>query len=240
MTAVKRIFRYIQGTHELGLLLHRSANPREIVLRLYGDSDFAGEPEENEKPLRSLTGILAFIFGVGVIYAVSSLQGCQSKSTCEAEYKTTGTAAKIAFGFRQFLEELGLPQEDPTVIYCDNQASIAVAHSNLSNVRSRAIKIDFHFVRQEIKEGRVAVKYCPTELIVADILTKALAAGQYKILRDILLGRCSPVGSVEYQPPNGLVLSADVDPISVLTSTLKLRSESAMTLLFYLACFFRN
>lgn len=32
--------------------------------------------------------------------------------------------------------------------------------------------IKYHFVRSVIKEGRISLEYCPTDEMVADVLTK--------------------------------------------------------------------
>ena len=99
--AVKRVLRYIKGTLDLKLTLRTSKDPHLVV---YADDDFAGEPEGNEFPMWSL-----------------------SLSTAVAEYKTFTIATKLVDVVRQFLEDIGFPQTEPTVMYNEDQAAIAMS-----------------------------------------------------------------------------------------------------------------
>ena len=184
--AVKHIFRYLQGTIGMGLTLHRGS--KSLVLEAYSDSDFAGEPEENLHPMHSLTGIVLYIKDVGQIYSQSSIQKTISRSTSEAEYRAAGSTAVLVSAHRQFLEEIGMRQESATIIYEDNQACIAMTKSVICSSKTRHIKLEHHYIRQQVREKEVELEYCPTSEMVADILTKALPKDQFRKLRGILLG----------------------------------------------------
>ena len=62
------------------------------------------------------------------------------------------------------------------------------------------------FVRQHIESGEIVVKWCPTEDMVADIMTKQLTGQLFKDMRDKIVHdmyvdpKCTPVirGCVEY------------------------------------------
>ena len=56
VTAVKRIFRYLQGTKAKGLIFRRGDGT--LTLKAFCDADFGGEPEGNDQPMRSTTGLL--------------------------------------------------------------------------------------------------------------------------------------------------------------------------------------
>jgi hypothetical protein len=73
----------------LGIVFRRSGNG--IQLEEFSDTDYAGEPEENDSPMRSITGMVAVIKGISTIGCTSSLQPTISRSTTEeAEYKALG------------------------------------------------------------------------------------------------------------------------------------------------------
>jgi KUP system potassium uptake protein len=137
--------------------------------------------------MRSITGMVAYIHGVGPIYSRSSLQTTISRSTAEAEYKAASTAAQFCSSFRQLLEEIGFPQTSPTTIHGDNQACLAIAGSKISGSNTRHIKLQYHYIRELILNKEVEMIYCPTEKMIADIMTKALAPAQFTYLKDILL-----------------------------------------------------
>ena len=57
--------------------------------------------------------------------------------------------------------------------------------------RSKHIDIRYHFIRDEITNNEVAVKWVRTEQQVADIFTKMLHAPRFISLRDRLVCRAS-------------------------------------------------
>jgi hypothetical protein len=59
-------------------------------------------------------------------------------------------------------------------IYAGNQGSIKIANS-CATKRSKHIYIQFHFTRSVIESGEIALEYCPKSMMMADMLTKALA-----------------------------------------------------------------
>jgi hypothetical protein len=55
----------------------------------------------------------------------------------------------------------------------DNQSTIFLANSPATTQRSKHIDIKLHFVREILAKGKVILHHCPTDKMVADILTKA-------------------------------------------------------------------
>ena len=49
--------------------------------------------------------------------------------------------------------------------------------------RSKHVAIKYHFTRDEVKKGKINVRYCKTEDMIADMLTKGLYAEQFMKLR---------------------------------------------------------
>ena len=52
--------------------------------------------------------------------------------------------------------------------------------------RTKHIDIRHHFVREAVEDGTISITYCPSEEMVADILTKGLAKDKFECLRDRL------------------------------------------------------
>jgi hypothetical protein len=187
--ACKRVFRYLQGCKTIGVTFTRN-HSKDFKLNIiaYSDADFAGEPEENDAAMRSTSGSVLFIDGVGPICAKVELQTTTALSTCEAEYYAVGKTAQMVLENREKLAELNFPQSNPTVINEDNQSTLAVVNKATSGSKLRHVKLKHQFVKELIKNKDIVLVYCPTTEMIADILTKALPRDQFLYLRDYLLG----------------------------------------------------
>ena len=85
---------------------------------------------------------------------------------------------------RALMRALGHKQQDSTLIWEDNKAAILIAENDCSSAgRSKHIDVRFKFVAQAVVEGAVRVRYTPTDLNLADLLTKALPADTFERLR---------------------------------------------------------
>jgi hypothetical protein len=184
VTAVKRVLRYIKGTLDIKLTFRKSDNPYLIV---YADSDFAGEPEGNDYPMRSTSGTILYNHGIGPIFPSVNLEKTLSLSTAEAEYKTYTVASKIIEAVVQFYEEVGFPQIKPVPIYNDNQAAIAMSKQTFSTSATRHMKLRFHYVREKIQDGSIKVQYLETGRMIADMMTKALGKVLFERFRNMLM-----------------------------------------------------
>ena len=56
----------------------------------------------------------------------------------------------------------------------------------MSHGHRKHIETKFHFLRDQVNKGRIRLKYCGTDLQLADIMTKALKANRLKLLRNML------------------------------------------------------
>ena len=76
----------------------------------------------------------------------------------------------------------------PATLFQDNMSTIQLLKNGQSNAeRTRHIALRYFFITDRIERGELQVVYKPTEEMIADIMTKALPAKQFKILRDLLL-----------------------------------------------------
>jgi hypothetical protein len=98
LTAVKWILRYLQGTLDYGLLLHR-ASPSELVV--YTDADWAGCPDTHQ----SISGYAVFL-GDNHISWSSKRHTVISRLSAEAEYRAVVNGVTEACWFHQLLQEV--------------------------------------------------------------------------------------------------------------------------------------
>ena len=59
-------------------------------------------------------------------------------------------------------------------MFSENQGAICVASETASRSLAKHIDIEVHFVREKIRIGKMTLKYLPTTIMVADVLTKGL------------------------------------------------------------------
>jgi len=79
-----------------------------------------------------------------------------------------------------------MKSDDPVKIYEDNQGSIALAKNPEFHKRTKHIDIRYHFVREKVEDGQVVLQYVSTTDMLADIMTKAITAVQFEVLRSKL------------------------------------------------------
>ena len=174
LTAVKRILRYLKKTVDLAIKYEKK---EDTVLVGYSDADWAGDQDDRH----STTGNLFVMSGSPVSW-LSKKQPMVSLSTSEAEYVALSSATQEAVWLRRLFDDLQANLKEPTVVMEDNQGAIAMAKNPVSHHRTKHIDIRYHYVREAVQEGVINLHYCPSEKMVADILTKSLPHGRFETL----------------------------------------------------------
>ena len=120
--------------------------------------------------------------------AKSVKQKIVTKSSTEGELVTLSDASSIAAGQLNFLKSMGLDFGSVTM-FQDNMSTMRLANNGRSNSdRTKHIKLRYFFVKQYLDSGEFVLVHCPTDIMVADILTKPLHGDLFKRLRGLLLG----------------------------------------------------
>ena len=88
---------------------------------------------------------------------------------------------------RNLLAELGFPQEQPTTLYMDNKAAVALAHNPHSYQKTKHLARRHHYLRECVEHGEIAVRQIPTNFNVSDIFTKALEPKKFRLFRAALM-----------------------------------------------------
>jgi len=76
--------------------------------------------------------------------------------------------------------------QDSTILMEENQETIAIARNPVAHARAKYIDIRYHYIREAVQDGIVDLRYCPTEFMIADILTKPLSKQRFEMLRDAM------------------------------------------------------
>ena len=86
------------------------------------------------------------------------------------------------------LTELGHPAAGPTVIGEDNNACLTIATTTQTSLRTRHIRIEWHFIREAVQNGDIHLEHVPSEDNPADAMTKPLRGPAFFRHRATLLG----------------------------------------------------
>ncbi len=168
--AVKRIFCYLTGTRDLWLLY----GEQKCALLGYTDAD--GSMAEDQ---RAVSGY-AFLIDGGAVSWSSKWQELVSLLTTESEYVAATHGTKEALWLHSLLSEVFTPFTDPTTLFSDNQSVITLARNHQYHAWTKHIDVCFHFIWWVIEQGSIQLVYCPTEDMVADVLTKPLPSPKVK------------------------------------------------------------
>ncbi|GKB83706.1 retrovirus-related pol polyprotein from transposon TNT 1-94 [Tanacetum coccineum] len=160
LDAVKRVFRYLQGTINMGLWYPKDT---AMALTAYADADHAGCQDTR----RSTSGSAQFL-GDKLVSWSSKKQTSTSISSTEAEYiAMSGCCAQILW-----------------------MSAIALCCNNVQHSRSKHIDIRHHFIREQVENGVVELYFVRTEYQLADIFTKALPRERFEFILPRLGMKC--------------------------------------------------
>jgi hypothetical protein len=119
--------------------------------------------------------------------AWSTKQAINTKSSTESELVGLTEDCSWVIWARNWLIGQG-HKPAAAVIYHDNTAVQDILKKGPSaELRTRHLSIRYHFVADLMKRGEVVIQYCPTDDMIADILTKPLVGEQFAKLRDYLV-----------------------------------------------------
>ena len=167
---IKHVLRYLRGT--AGYKLTYGGRPgASLLFDGYCDSDWGSNIDDR----RSITGYV-FTLGGGAVSWQSKKQPTVALSSVEAEYMAAAQAAREALWWQKLLRELGVARHPATVIHTDSQGSIALSKNPEHHARSKHIDIRHHFIREQVVANHISLQYVPTEDMLADVMTKPLAA----------------------------------------------------------------
>ena len=175
----KRVLRYLKGTIDYNITYDGTSSPYPTA---WQDASYGDGPD-----MRSRTGFVVTMCGAAVLWG-SRLQQSVALSTVEAEYMALAAAAQEICFLRQLLRSLGMKTTQATQMMEDNKGCVALASNAMTTNKTKHINIRFHFVRDLVKDGTITLTWCPTENMMADILTKfSLPAARHQKLAQMML-----------------------------------------------------
>ena len=81
---------------------------------------------------------------------------------------------------RQFLTDVEYVHEGPTSIICNNKRCVTLAKKATNPFHTKHIDVQHHFIRS--KRNQQNQRYCPTEYMIANVITKTLTNDRHQTL----------------------------------------------------------
>ena len=174
MAAAQRVLMYLYRTRDLGLRYEcDKAN-------LFGmtDSDWA---------VKHSTSGYVFKFCQAAISWASKKQPTVALSSCEAEIMAASEATKEAVYLSRLSQELGVSDDSPLSLHCDNRSATDVAYNPEHFGRMKHVERRHFYVRECVENHLINVPFVRTDDNIADFFTKALESKRFFRLRDSIM-----------------------------------------------------
>ena len=177
-----RMMKFLKGTSGEVLTLKVAG----MQLNWYWDASFAVHED-----YKSHTGG-ALIMGKGCVLSSSTKQKLTTRSSTEAELVAVDDGMSLMLWAKLFLEEQGLQVID-NVLHQDNQSAILLEKNGKasSSKRTRHINIRYFFVTDQVSQGNLNIKYCPTDQMIADYFTKPLTGTKFQLFWNLIMNPSS-------------------------------------------------
>lgn len=181
LRAVLHVLKYLKGTPDYGMLYSADSVP---TVTAYSDADWSACQFSS----RSLSAYAVFL-GSNLVSWKTKKQQTVSKSSAEAEYRSMSATASELLWLQGLLEDLQLKPSLPITMYCDNKSAEHLAHNPKFHEKTKHLKRDVHFVREQVEAGFLTTQHVTSQNQLADLLTKPLASTTHHFL-------CSKLGLV--------------------------------------------
>ncbi|GJZ47086.1 retrovirus-related pol polyprotein from transposon TNT 1-94 [Tanacetum coccineum] len=170
---VKRIFRYLWGTVNMGLWYTKDSG---FELTGFSDADYAGCKDT----FKSTSGGAQFL-GEKLVSWSSKKQDCTALSTAEAEYVSLSACCAQVLWMRTQLTDYGF-HFNKIPIYCDSKSAIAISCNPVQHSRTKHIAVRYHFIKEHVEKGTIELYFVKTDYQLADLFTKALLVDRFTYL----------------------------------------------------------
>jgi KUP system potassium uptake protein len=151
------------------------------------DSDWA----TNTRKRTSMTGMIIMYAG-GAIGYKSKFQPVIAHSSTEAEFVAACDTAKLILFYRSLMHDVGLEQNDATILFEDNNGALLMANAQQPTRRTRHIEIKHFALLDWVEQDLLILHRIPTSENVADAMTKTLSRTLFYRHYDTYMGRRVP------------------------------------------------
>ena len=152
------------------------------TIKWYVDAAFAVH-----KDFRSHTGAVMSL-GNGIISSVSIKQKVNTRSSTEAELVAIDNVVSKIIWTKRFIENQGF-QVETNIVYQDNQSTMKLEENGKesSGKRSQHFNVKYFYVTDLIKKNELKIVYCPSDIMIADYMTKPLVGSKFNYFKKAIM-----------------------------------------------------
>ena len=185
--AALKALEYGFTTRAMGILYTKPVEQIHTnALIAYADSGF-GTPRSQGCSLIMMNG--------GAISLSSKRHTTTDDSTTAAELTQLHLCSCEVMGLRNLMDECGLHQELPTIVFQDNKPAVQIAlNRGALSKKTRSMSLRVLSVRNKIEDGFIYPELKPTDKMLADIGTKATDISVFQSMRDQINGYMPIIG----------------------------------------------
>ena len=174
-----KILNYLKATKDD--IVKMSADDSQTI-KWYVDSSFAVH-----KDMRGHTGAIMTL-GTGAIISDSTKQKVNARSSTESKMIAANDMISKILWTKRFIEAQG-HQVSANIVYQDNSSAMKLEMNGKasSGKRTKHFDIKFFYFTDLIKRKEMEVRYCPTDEMVADYMTKPLVGSKFITFRKAIM-----------------------------------------------------
>ena len=146
-------------------------------MEIYTNADYASSVTNR----RSTTGYFMFLGGNLVTWK-SKKQNVVARSSAKAEFRDMAQGICEMLWLKIILDDLKIKYNVPMKLFCDNKSAICIAHNPVQHDRTKHVEIDRHFIKEKLDSGLITTPFVPSDLQLADVLTKGLSTEKFQDL----------------------------------------------------------
>ncbi|GJX94663.1 retrovirus-related pol polyprotein from transposon TNT 1-94 [Tanacetum coccineum] len=178
---VKRIFRYLRGTINMGLWYPKGSG---FELTAFSDADHVGCVDTRKSTSRGIQ-----FLGDKLVSWMLKKQDCTAMSSAEAECVALSSSCAQVMWMRTQLQDYGF-NYNKISLYCDSQSAITISCNPVQHSRTKHIHTRYHFIKEQVENGIIELYFVRTEYQLADMFTKSLSEDRFQYLVRRIGMRC--------------------------------------------------
>jgi hypothetical protein len=171
---VKRIFRYLCHTPDFGLWYSAFSS---LAFHGFSDADFSGCRLDRKSTSGTCQSLGSFL-----VSWCTCKQSSVAQSTIEAEYVAAASYCSQLIWISYTMSDFG-EEYTHVPLQCDSTSVISVAKNPVPHSKTKHIEVRYHFLRDNVEKGKIALIHVPTNDQLADIFTKPLDQATFTRLR---------------------------------------------------------